>query len=462
MTQPIGELLRTAGAITQEQLDTALEQQRISGGRLASVLLNLGAADERTLATMLSRQQGVPFVVLSESAIPLAVLKALSLENARRLVALPIQEDAGSLIVAMSDPHDAHRVDQVRFLTGGAAVEHGALLGPLQETIEKAFVQDQLRTLAFFKGENLDASISLGAVGHAEIVSGEDVSDDTLLPVDETEEFTAPDTDAKMRQLAKRQQPKTVVLVVDDDEALRTMLVDFLTKSGYQAWEAADGREAVELLHQGLPDAVLLDAMLPGVHGFDICRRFKNAESTKHIPVIMISAVYKGEEYKDRVRLLYGANAFIEKPLKLKHLKEVLDNCLTTRPEGPSFKQLSKKIQSLLQEAASAERSGDLQAAAGHLHQTVEIAPFFPVLQHRLAHLYMQIGENYRAIAQLEQAAELEPSYPILYRLAKLYEKTGFFRKARQLWERCLRVCRDSKDAERIREHMKRLDGSTS
>ena len=135
MTKPIGELLRDAGVITDEQLDTALEQQRISGGRLASVLLGLGAADERTLAAMLSFQQGVPFAVLSQSAIPLAVLKAMSLEDARRLAALPVQRDASSLIVAMSDPQDAHRVDQVRFLTGGAAVEHGALLEPLQETI---------------------------------------------------------------------------------------------------------------------------------------------------------------------------------------------------------------------------------------------------------------------------------------------------------------------------------------
>jgi CheY-like chemotaxis protein len=238
------------------------------------------------------------------------------------------------------------------------------------------------------------------------------------------------------------------------------MLVDFLNKSGYHAWQAADGRDAVELLHKGLPDAVLLDAMLPGVHGFDICRRFKNAESTKHIPVIMISAVYKCEEYKDRVRLQYGANAFIEKPLKLKHLKEVLENCLATRPEGPSFQQLSGKIQSLLQQAAAAERSGDLKAAAGHLHQTVEIAPFFPVVQHRLAHLYIQIGENYRAIAQLEQAAELEPSYPIIFRLAKLYEKTGFLRKAHQIWGRCLRLCTDPLEAGKISEHMKKLDGS--
>ena len=460
MTRPIGELLRNAGVISQEQLDTALEQQRISGGRLASILLGLGAADERTLGTMLSRQQGVPFVVLSQSAIPLAVLRALSPEDAHRLEALPIAEDAGSLIVAMSDPLDTHRVDQVRFLTGGAAVEHGALLGPLLKAVEQAYRLDRQRTQAFLKGEALDSSLALGAVGHVEIVTGEDVSDDALLPVDDAGKFVAPDTDKKMRQLSERLQQQTIVMVVDDDDALRTMLVDFLGKCGYLAWQAADGREAVELLHTGLPDAVLLDAMLPGVHGFDICRRFKNAESTRHIPVIMISAIYKGEEYKDRVRLLYGANAFIEKPLKLMHLKEVLDNCLASRPQGPSYQELSVKIQSLLQQAAAAERTGDLKAAAGCLAQTVEIAPFFPVIQHRLAHLYVQIGENYRAVAQLEQAAELEPSYPILYRLAKLYEKTGFSSKAILIWERCLRVCTNPLDAGKISEHIKKLDRS--
>ena len=460
MTRPIGELLRDAGVISKEQLDTALEQQRISGGRLASVLLGLGAADERTLAAMLSRQQGLPFVVLSQSAISLAVLRALSLENAHRLEALPMAEDAGSLIVAMSDPLDAHRVDQVRFLTGGAAVEHGALLEPLQDTITNAFLQYNRRTEAFWKGEDLDPSRSLGALGHVEIVTGKGVSDDALLPIGDAGDFVAPDTDSKMRQLSERPRQQTIVMVVDDDDALRNMLVDFLGKAGYLAWQAADGRDAVELLHKGLPDAVLLDAMLPGVHGFDICRRFKSAESTRHIPVIMISAVYKGEEYKDRVRLQYGANAFIEKPLKLMHLKEVLDSCLATRPEGPSYQQLSGKIQSLLQQATAAERAGDLQAAAGYLYQTVEIAPFFPVIQHRLAHIYTQIGENYRAIAQLEQAAELDPSYPILFRLAKLYEKTGFSRKARQVWERCLRTCTDPLEAGKISEHMKKLDGS--
>jgi CheY-like chemotaxis protein len=403
----------------------------------------------------------VPFVVLSQSAIPLSVLQALSHADARRLSALPVYRDAGSLVVAMSDPQDAHRMDQVRFLTGGSAVEHGALAGPLQVSIEKAYLQDAQRTQAFLLGEDLDPSRSLGALGHLEIVTGEDLSDDALLLVQDTDEFVAPDTDAKMRQLSERPQQQTIVLVVDDDDTLRTMLVDFLNKSGYQAWQAADGRDAVELLHKGLPDAVLLDAMLPSVHGFDICRRFKNAEITRHIPVIVISAVYKGEEYKDRVRLLYGANAFIEKPLKLKHLKEVLDNCLATRPEGPSYQQLSGEIGSLLQKATAAERAGDLQAAAGYLYQTVEIAPFFPVIQHRLAHLYAQIGENYRAIAQLEQAAELEPSYPILYRLARLYEKTGFSRKARQVWGRCLLTCRDPLDAGKISEHIKKLDGST-
>ena len=69
-------------------------------------------------------------------------------------------------------------------------------------------------------------------------------------------------------------------------------------------------------------------------------------------------------------------------------------------------------------------------------------------------------GENYRAIAQLEQAAELEPSYPILYRLAKLYEKTGFSRKALQTWQRCLRICTDVLEAGKISEHIKKLDGS--
>ncbi len=99
------------------------------------------------------------------------------------------------------------------------------------------------------------------------------------------------------------------ILLVEDEHDLRKMLVEFFAKSGYDVWEAADGTEAVRMLQERMPQAIVLDAMLPGVHGFDICYRVKHSEGTRHIPVVMISAVYRGWRYADDVRRLYGADA---------------------------------------------------------------------------------------------------------------------------------------------------------
>ena len=118
------------------------------------------------------------------------------------------------------------------------------------------------------------------------------------------------------------------VLVVDDEEGIRHMLTAYFTKSGYEVIEAADGQAAMTHMKASLPSAVILDAMLPGVHGFDICRRIKQAQATRHIPVIMISAVYRGWRYADDVRSQYGADGFMEKPLRLDELKHVMEQAM--------------------------------------------------------------------------------------------------------------------------------------
>ncbi|MBW1807372.1 MAG: response regulator [Deltaproteobacteria bacterium] len=463
MTKRIGNLLLEAGIVSNDQLKAAIGRQRRFGGRLATSCLAQGYCDERALARILSRQLGVPFVVLSRSAIPLSLLDNFPLDLARKLNALPVHRHDRELIVAMADPTNIAYLDEIRFTTGARVIEHGAMIGCLHDAIEDAYRLKERGDAVFCQGVDFDPSTQFGDEGHLEIVVGQ--SDDPAARPDSPVVSPEPEIDMSsdwVDRLTCTDQPaddpgKLNLLLVEDEHDLRKMLAEFFTKSGCDVWEAADGTEAVRMLQERLPQAIVLDAMLPGVHGFDICYRVKHSEGTRHIPVVMISAVYRGWRYADDVRRLYGADAFLEKPLRLDELKHVLDKCVSESGSVASPEELNKMANDALQEAAVAYRKGDLFGAAHHLKEAVEAAPFSPSLHHRLGLLYDRLDEPYRAIAEMERAVQLEPTYKQVLSLAQLYEKTGFTSKAFEAWERCLRLSEDPAEQERIHNHMDKL-----
>jgi len=108
---------------------------------------------------------------------------------------------------------------------------------------------------------------------------------------------------------------KPLILVVEDEAALVEMLRYNLEAEGYRVAEAGDGEQALVLVAEESPDLVLLDWMLPQVSGIEVCRRLKRAPSTRHIPIILLTA--RGEE-EDTIRGLdTGADDYIVKPFTL-------------------------------------------------------------------------------------------------------------------------------------------------
>lgn len=108
------------------------------------------------------------------------------------------------------------------------------------------------------------------------------------------------------------------VLIVEDEPAQREILSYNLSAAGFQVLTAADGEEGLLLVEEQAPDIIVLDWMLPGVSGIEICRRLKTRSSSKAIPVIMLSA--RSEEV-DRVRgLETGADDYVVKPYSVKEL----------------------------------------------------------------------------------------------------------------------------------------------
>jgi two-component system phosphate regulon response regulator PhoB len=108
------------------------------------------------------------------------------------------------------------------------------------------------------------------------------------------------------------------VLIVEDEDALSTLLSYNLEKEGYKIAVAADGEEALMLVDERQPDLVVLDWMLPKVSGIEVCRRLRSRPETRNLPVIMLTA--RGEE-SDRIRGLdTGADDYITKPFSMTEL----------------------------------------------------------------------------------------------------------------------------------------------
>ena len=102
------------------------------------------------------------------------------------------------------------------------------------------------------------------------------------------------------------------VLVVDDEPDIRELVQHHLEIEGFEVLSAPDGEKGLFLIQNELPDLIILDLMLPGIDGLEVCRKLNNIESTSDIPIIMLTA--KGEEIDIIKGLAYGADDYVTKP----------------------------------------------------------------------------------------------------------------------------------------------------
>jgi two-component system phosphate regulon response regulator PhoB len=111
---------------------------------------------------------------------------------------------------------------------------------------------------------------------------------------------------------------KPALLLVEDDRALADLLMWHFDREGYDIVRTADGDEALLLAEERTPDLVILDWMIEGVSGIEVCRRLRRRAETAHVPIIMLTA--RGEE-SDRIRgLETGADDYVTKPFSPREL----------------------------------------------------------------------------------------------------------------------------------------------
>lgn len=116
------------------------------------------------------------------------------------------------------------------------------------------------------------------------------------------------------------------VLIVEDEESLLKLQTILLSSRGYEVVGVRNGMDALAEIHRQPPDLVLLDLMLPGMDGFDVCRCIRENPRSSHLPVVMLTAK-KGTADREQAILL-GADAYITKPFKSAEVLDVVQSLL--------------------------------------------------------------------------------------------------------------------------------------
>jgi signal transduction histidine kinase len=162
---------------------------------------------------------------------------------------------------------------------------------------------------------------------------------------------------------------KAKILIVDDDIDSVELLTKRLGAEGYHTSEAYDGEQALRQVEEYHPDVVILDIRMPKIDGYEVCRRLKSAEDTRHIPIIMLTVKRK---VPDKVKGLdVGADDYIPKPFDYRELSRRVDYWSTVKRE---VDERVSQIRRLEQELIKSERLaaiGQTVASLGHYMKNI-------------------------------------------------------------------------------------------
>lgn len=255
-----GEILVEAGIVTEELLARALARQKESGRRLGQVLEEMGVASERDTAVVLARQFGFKTVQnLAKYSFPDDVLGLISSEEALKKSIFPLKKEGRTLYLAMVNPLDMDTIDALNFKLEMRIVPAVTTPGEIQAAVHQHY---------------------LGARPSEEksLVSG-----------------------------------RWSILVVEDQEMVRLMVVGALRAEGYNVLEASNGAEGLKMALGKMPQLVLTDTVMPVMDGLTMFRSLKANPATKNLPVLALTSKSLPE---DEAKLLdLGYFDFISKPV---------------------------------------------------------------------------------------------------------------------------------------------------
>ncbi len=254
-----GEILVEAKVVSEDVLTQALERQRGTGRRLGQVLEELGVVTEKDIAVVLARQFGFKTVAnIARASFTSELLAFVGAEAALSKLVFPLKQEANSLYLAMVNPLDIEVIDNLSFRTGLRIIPCVTTPTEIQAAVNRHYY------------------------------------DKTESQVKETDAWWT-------------------ILVVDDQELVRSAIVAALKRQGYNLLEAENGADGVKLAVQQKPHLIISDTVMPRMDGYEMFRTLKSNAQTKQIPMIALSSKSSAEE---EAKLLdMGYHDFIAKPI---------------------------------------------------------------------------------------------------------------------------------------------------
>jgi DNA-binding response OmpR family regulator len=468
----LGEILREADLVTADQLQEALRLQRTYKERLASVLVRQRVLTEKFAVTYLGRQIGVPAVDLSKVDIDLALLELVPLDLCLRHVVLPIKIEGSRVQLAMADPTDQKIVAEIEFKTGARLTPTVALESSLKYALGEVLKasKEGLRRIAVNVPlepgpPSSEAAVPAAASLPAPPKAPPAPAPDEVKPIPVTRVTGPPAFESLAGGALPGKAPVTpksplpdleemsTVLVIDDSEITLKLVESVLAKRRYHVVTAKDGREGLTKMKERMPDLVICDGMLPGVHGFEICRQIKTSQRFRHLPVMLLSAVHTGWRFAEDVKQKYGADDYMTKPFESADLVRRVE-ALLNRP-SPVPPESEAAVRQHLKEGIGHLKHNRYDEAISAFEGGLAVDQFNDMLHYYLAMTFEKTDRIFDACDHYEKAVQVNPQFfDAITSLANLYQRQEFWRKAREMWELALGATKDEGVRGRIKEHI--------
>ena len=249
------------------------------------------------------------------------------------------------------------------------------------------------------------------------------------------------------------------ILIVDDELESRTLLEQTLSGAGYVVRSADTGRQALRMIKERAPDLLVLAALLPEVHCFEIARRLRGSQRYGSLRIVMLSPVHRGWRLAEDLRDSCGVQHYIEKPVRVDDALRAVASALAEELKlADVVVDPAAGAESALEEGMLAYRSGDIVQAISHLERGVAIDPLAYRIHFHLGLLFAQQSQTYDAIRALERAVEINSRhFAGVKNLAIMYSQAGFRNKAVETWNRALQLAPDEDTRKAIEEHVAAL-----
>jgi CheY-like chemotaxis protein len=463
-------------------------------GDVASAALRLGLAAEGVLVRVLAEAHGCPGVDFSKSVVPVGNLDAVAAGFCRQRRVLPVSLGRVELVLAMADPDDHALADEIRFVTGRKVLRYVAVPAAIERALE-GVVRERARGVPAWRGAQAPA-LPDPAAAWVGVVHPPSRAQETGLEVpeitstmeiigvaDEVEDrspFSKP-TPARRHRPKEHEPPRPaarpardlgattvrlegagmgkLALVAEPTPEQRDEAAALLGKLGCTVLGAANGRAALDLIREARPDLVLLEAMLPMMPGFEVCRAVKGDPVLRPTQVVLTSAVHRGTVAAD-ARIAFGADAFLEKPFRADELTRVAKVLLLGPAGDPADQAARQEAARLWREGARLLHAARVEEAAAILRQATERDDLSAEAHFYLGHALARQGLLFEAAASFSRSAELRPDVDAAHEvLALTYEQLGFQQSAREAWARAVEACKDESQRRRMQARLMRLLG---